>query len=70
LRALVQGKVASSENKRVLCARPLHITIFRRVLREEEGERHHFKRGAIEMEAIPNLCANKKTTHKDHARRS
>jgi hypothetical protein len=26
-------------------------------MREEEIERHHFKRGAIEMEAIPNLCA-------------
>jgi len=39
-------------------------------LREEEGEMHHFERGAIEMEAILNLCAIRKTTHKDHARRA
>jgi hypothetical protein len=58
------------KNKRVLCARSLQLTIFRRVLKEKEGEKHNFKRGAIEMKAIPNLCANKKTTHKDHARRA
>jgi hypothetical protein len=39
-------------------------------MREEEGEMHHFNRRAIEMEAIPNLCASRKTTHKDHARRT
>jgi hypothetical protein len=58
------------KNKRDLCARPLHITIFLKVLREEEGEMHHFKRGAIEMEAILNLCAIKKTTQNDRARRA
>jgi hypothetical protein len=39
-------------------------------VRKEEGESHHFKREAIEMEAILNLCASRKTTHKDHARRA
>jgi hypothetical protein len=29
-------------------------------VREVDGERHHLRRGAVEMEIVPNSCANKK----------
>jgi hypothetical protein len=34
----------------------------------EKGEKYHLERRIIEMEAIPNLCANGKVLHKDHTR--
>jgi hypothetical protein len=35
-----------------------------------KGERHHFKKRAIQMEVILNLCANKEVVHKNNARRA
>jgi hypothetical protein len=42
-----------------MCRIPSHNNIFK-TLREEKGERHHFKKMDIEMETIPNLCASGK----------
>jgi hypothetical protein len=34
-------------------------------VREIDGERHHLRRGAIEMEIVSNSCVNKKPTHEN-----
>jgi len=36
----------------------------------KECERYHLEGRVAQMETILNLCANKETTHKDHARRA
>jgi len=38
-------------------------------VREEKGEKHHFKRKVIEMETILNLCASREVTHEDHVKK-
>jgi hypothetical protein len=39
-------------------------------VKEEKGESHRLKRGDVEMEAIMNLCVNRKVVHEDHVRRA
>jgi len=39
-------------------------------VREEKGEKHHFKIKVIEMETIPNLCASREVTHEDHVKKT
>jgi hypothetical protein len=36
---------------------------FKFFVRDEEGEKHHLKKWVAEMEAILNICANKKNVH-------
>jgi hypothetical protein len=42
--------------------------MFQTIIGAKEGERHHLERRILKMETISNLCANKKTSHKYHAR--
>jgi hypothetical protein len=58
------------ESKRSLCVRSPCTKIFLKIVREEKGEKHHFKRKAIEMETILNLCASREVAHKDHVKRT
>jgi hypothetical protein len=43
-------------------------TMFQRAMGIKEGEKHHFERRIVKMETIMSLCANKKTSHKYHAK--
>jgi hypothetical protein len=36
----------------------------------EKGESHHLEGKIAKMEAVPNLCADRKVAHKDHAKRA
>ncbi len=36
----------------------------------EKGERHHLERRIAKMEAVPNLCVDKKVAHKDYVKRT
>jgi hypothetical protein len=44
--------------------------IFLKVVKEEKGESHRFKRVDVEMEVIMNLCASRKIVHEYHVRRA
>jgi hypothetical protein len=47
-----------------MCKTPSHNNILK-LVKEVDGERHHLKKKVIEMEVVPNSCANKKSTHKN-----
>jgi hypothetical protein len=44
--------------------------MFQRIVGEKEGERHHLEGRITKMEIVLNFCANKKSSHKYHARRT
>ncbi len=56
------------KNKGNLCARHACTIIFQKVAKAKKNKRHHLKRMIAKMEVVSNLCASKKTMHKDHAR--
>jgi len=68
-RATFQGK-NSLERKimRGLCARFTCTTMFQIIAGTKEGERHHLEGRIAKIETVSNLCANKKNSHKYHAR--
>jgi hypothetical protein len=64
-------KVASNERlKRLMCKTHSHNDILKRIAKMEKGERHHLERRIAKMEAVPNLCADKKVAHKDYVKKT
>jgi hypothetical protein len=44
--------------------------MFQRIAGAKEGERHHLEGRITKMEIVSNLCANKKSSHKYHAKQT
>ncbi len=53
-----------------MCNTHSHNDILKRIAKMEKGERHHLEGKIAKMEAIPNLCVDRKVAHKDHAKRA